>query len=109
MAWTTQVAPSLRKMQTYVAYAWRSNVLDHAVCMVKDCFSLAYGVRNFSKEDLGHPVSANGTRRHECFQRRKGNISDKDYKVAFHTDVLTEYLRTSYENVKAEKEKLVKT
>jgi len=109
MAWSTQVAPSLRKMQTYAVYAWRSNVLDHAVCMVKDCFSLAYGTKNFSKEALGHPVAANGTRRQECFQRRKANVSSKDYKVTFHPEVLTEYLRTSYDNVLAEREKLTRT
>jgi hypothetical protein len=58
----------LSKMGTKFAFSYRSNLIDRAICVVRDCFQ---------NESFGHPVFLNGTRSDSCFNRR----SSKEEKV----------------------------
>jgi len=66
------VRKKMKKLGTYAAVVWRSNALDHAVCMVRDCFS----------DKLGYAVDESGNETQICFQRRKAPEAEtKSYKV----------------------------
>lgn len=66
------VRKKMKKLGTYAAVVWRSNALDHAVCMVRDCFS----------DKLGYAVDEQGNETQICFQRRKAPDADsRSYKV----------------------------
>lgn len=74
------VRKKMKKLGTYAAVVWRSNALDHAVCMVRDCFS----------DKLGYAVDEHGNETQICFQRRKTPDADsRSYKVKLNmTNVL---------------------
>jgi len=66
------VRKKMKRLGTYAAVVWRSNALDHAVCMVRDCFS----------DKLGYAVDEHGSETQICFQRRKAPDADtRSYKV----------------------------
>lgn len=70
----------LNKMGAKFAYAYRSNIMDRAICVVRDCFQ---------DETFGHQVYVNGTASNSCFSRRKSKekvqayISDVDALINF--------------------------
>mmetsp|Transcript_5419 Transcript_5419/g.12327 ORF Transcript_5419/g.12327 Transcript_5419/m.12327 type:complete len:484 (+) Transcript_5419:42-1493(+) len=62
------VAKSLKEMGVAFAYLYRSNILDQAVCEVRDCFN----------PGIGYPVLAtNGTKTKLCMRRRKVSVKVK--------------------------------
>lgn len=67
------VRKKMHRHGTYAAVVWRRNALDHAVCMVRDCFS----------DKLGFAVDADsGNATQICFQRRKAPGADnRSFKV----------------------------
>lgn len=69
---STFVRKRMHKIGAYAAVVWRSNALDHAVCMVRDCFS----------DKLGYAVDENGKETQICFQRRKAPSAEgRSFKV----------------------------
>mmetsp|Transcript_110962 Transcript_110962/g.312844 ORF Transcript_110962/g.312844 Transcript_110962/m.312844 type:complete len:350 (+) Transcript_110962:84-1133(+) len=61
---------NLMMLNAYHVHVWR-NVLDEAICMVRDC----------SKDQLGYPVDKSGKRSEMCFERRKDNSTADEYKA----------------------------
>lgn len=57
-----ETGKELVQMGAKFAYAHRSNIIDRAICVVRDCFQ---------NEKFGHQVYANGTASDSCFSRRK--------------------------------------
>jgi hypothetical protein len=57
-----EVMNTLKKMRSKFAITVRSNILDRAVCAVRDCFS--------KNDPIGHQVFRNGTAAEVCFKRR---------------------------------------
>ena len=64
--------------------AWRSNLIDRTICMVKDCMA---------NDEIGHPIYK-GERSELCFDRRHA-LKEKeqlDYKVWLNVDNLQDHL-----------------
>merc|ERR1719163_1295151 len=87
----TEVASDLKDMHTHVVYAKRENLLDHAVCKVRDCFSSTYGV----------PVDADGERSDLCFNRRTDEKA-KDYKAKMIPGKLVKMMQRTAEDLETE-------
>ena len=64
----SDVLKALKGLGTTPILFWRSNVLDHYICTVRDCF------HSSNKE---YPVSMNGKETDLCFKRRRSNTTVK--------------------------------
>lgn len=65
-----ETGKELIKMGAKFAYARRSNMVDRAICVVRDCFQ---------NETFGHQVYVNGTASDSCFSRRKNHEKVQAY------------------------------
>lgn len=79
-----EVAPALVEIRTRVVYMERTNALDYATCMARDCF----------EDDVGYPVDKHGKKSSLCFGRRlQGDTADDtDIKVMYNTAKLVPHL-----------------
>jgi len=75
------VIDTLKTMGARFAFTYRSNVLDRAVCAVRDCF--------LKGDPIGCQVFSNGTRADMCFNRRH---IDEKLMANFDTDKLHSYM-----------------
>lgn len=80
------IDPELADLVRYIPIvpAWRTNLIDRAICTVKDCFD---------NGAIGHPVYK-GERSELCFDRRRA-LKEKeqlDYKVWLDVDTLQDHL-----------------
>merc|ERR1719444_448782 len=87
-----EIAPHLKQMDTRVVYAYRENILDHAVCKVRDCFTDHYGI----------PVNGRGQRSDLCFNRRAGDKAAKEYKAFLNPGKLVKMIEKTESDIPEE-------
>jgi hypothetical protein len=91
------VKDDLKGMGTHVVYAKRENLLDHAVCKVRDCFTSQFGI----------PVDENGQRSKLCFDRRKAESGE--YKAKMIPPKLVKMIKKTADDVELEQKILAET